>query len=1050
MAEAPVGEDSWLSLVDEASRTASNLEQRVGVVELYKQAIAAEPSSTKLWLAYCEWVWSLHTDCQTADAGWPEEEQIYGQELFSLEVARDVWQQGAQATQYRLNDSHELWNRWMSIELEPLSKAYESKSVTQQDVENVRRMFLDRLQIPHATWDETSQMFSTFLSKYDEAAYESTMVRITTLAKDAKKQYGDREISELKLQRAAESGDTNTQKAAMGEYLEWEVKQAKLRKKHLLVTPLYLCVALYERALSSVTIFGLDSNIWLDYIVFLSRTTREFRQVQLPSVLSVIQRAVGHCPWSGELWSRYILRAETEKLPHSDIELIKHAATNNKALDRDGMESVVDVYVAWCGYLKRRTLVPGATEDDMDVAEMGLHTALESVQDWGRKYDKNYKGDSLFRIERILIQLLTQKGSIQDARGFWKGLVSANSLSYEFWQQYYLWEISVRMPSVPPSLATEVLIKAVHQEALDWPEKMLEVYVRHCINFGESEALDVAMDIVHERKKAVAKRRDKEREVAEAAAAAYYAQQQPVAGDAAVSESPSSVSKRKRETTDDGHDGNTNKKVKSDQPEAGHEVLREQHLKRDRENTSILVTNLPSGVTQTKIRQYFKDYGHVNSLSTENEGEDNDKSTTALIEFRSNEDVQSALIRDGKYFTGTNRQIGVQAATGLTLYVTNFPPEADDDYFRDFFRDCGTIFSIRRPSLKFNTHRRFCYISFRTAEGAVAATQLNGTKLKDGLKLVVLYSDPSRKKPREGATAEGREIHVTSLDSTLTEEDLKEIFAKYGTVETVRLLKTMGGDSKGAAFVVFGSKEEAEASLTLDKTKLKSKILKVELSTGKSFKPIATSKGSLTSPAPDADGDSVMSPSPMSETAGAHTRNRPTRDEIAKRTITLMNVPDTINDARIRALAEPFGSIVKVVLRPDHQGAIIEYADVASAGRAALGLENHEIIPGRKIRTGGMKGLFGEKDEIKTDRIQVGQEKKAPAAFIKPSAPVRRPGAGGRSGLGQKRGLGYSKAADSSTPSAGTGEVNGGAKEENVKPKSNADFKAMFVSGGKQ
>jgi hypothetical protein len=128
----PIGEDGWLALVDEASRTASDLEQRVGVVELYKRSIAAEPWSLKLWSAYCEWVWSLYTDCQTADAGWPEEEQLLGQELFSIDTALDVWRQGAQATQFRLNDSHELWNRWMSIEIEQFSKsrktliAYES------------------------------------------------------------------------------------------------------------------------------------------------------------------------------------------------------------------------------------------------------------------------------------------------------------------------------------------------------------------------------------------------------------------------------------------------------------------------------------------------------------------------------------------------------------------------------------------------------------------------------------------------------------------------------------------------------------------------------------------------------------------------------------------------------------------------------------------------------------------------------------------------------------------------------------------------------------
>jgi hypothetical protein len=166
-----------------------------------------------------------------------------------------------------------------------------------------------------------------------------------------------------------------------------------------------------------------------------------------------------------------------------------------------------------------------------------------------------------------------------------------------------------------------------------------------------------------------------------------------------------------------------------------------------------------------------------------------------------------------------------------------------------------------------------------------------------------------------------------------------------------------------------------------------------------------------------------------------------------------MNIPDTVNDARVRALAETHGEIVKLVLKPDHQGAIVEYADAASAGKAALALENHEIAPGRKLRTGGMKDLFAEKPEIKSDRIQTGQGKKAPPAFIQPSAPVRRPGPGGRGGLGIKRGLGYSAkpAAVAASGSSATSEEGVNATgNENKKPKSNADFKAMFVKGGTQ
>jgi RNA recognition motif-containing protein len=1002
----PVGEDGWLALVDELSRIAGDLENRVGVVEQYKRAIAAEPWSNKLWLAYCEWVWSLHTDCQNADAGWPEEEQLLGQELFSFETAIDVWQQGAQATQYRLNDSHELWNRWVSIELEQLGA-----SPDEQNIDRVQQLFLDRLQVPHAAWDETSQMFSTFISKYKEAAWEATMVETTKLAKTAKDLYSHRETHELKLQRAVESGEIEAVKAGMRSYLEWEVTQASKRnKKGVPTSPLILCVALFERALSS-TPLGLDPAVWEDYIVFLSTSKKELQDSQLPTILPVIQRATNHCPWSGTLWARYILCAESETLPFSTMEQIKHAATNTRDLDRDGMGSVVEFYIAWSGYLKRLTMADGATDEDIDVAEMGLPTALEDVQQWGkRRHGKEWKGDPLFRIERIFIQHLTQKGSFEDARAIWRKLVKTHADSYEFWQQYYLWEMTARVSTAPPANATAVLIQAIHRKTLDWPEKMMEVYVGHCNNYEDVDGLLNALTSVHQLSKQVAKRREYE--------AAQYAQQQPEVPvqEAVESESPSGASKRKRESEDT--DGAASKKVKSEDQAA----LREQHLKRDRENTTILVTNLPAEVTQNKTRQYFKEYGHIKSMTLKTES---DKlSSTALIEFETPEEAQSALLRDGKYFV--DKQIQVAPGTGLTLYVTNFPPTADDPYLRKLFKDCGEIFSIRWPSLKFNTHRRFCYISFRTTEAAAAATQLDGQSLGGIYKLVSKYSNPANKKDREGAMAEGRELHITGLDTSLTEDELKEVFSKYGNVEKVNILRLLGGESKGAAFIAFEKKEQATTALDLDKTKLKSRVLNVEMSVGKNFKLSATSlgKASSASPAPEADGDSVMSPSPAPDGyQNTHAQHAPSRTEITNRTITLMNIPDTVNDARVRVLAETYGEIVKLVLKPDHQGAIIEYVDAASAGKA----------------------------EFKTDRIQTGQPKKAAPAFIQPSAPVRRPGPGGRGGLGIKRGLGYSKpAAAASGSSATTREAVNGNGSENKKPKSNADFKAMFLKGETQ
>ena len=173
-------------------------------------------------------------------------------------------------------------------------------------------------------------------------------------------------------------------------------------------------------------------------------------------------------------------------------------------------------------------------------------------------------------------------------------------------------------------------------------------------------------------------------------------------------------------------------------------------------------------------------------------------------------------------------------------------------------------------------------------------------------------------------------------------------------------------------------------------------------------------------------------------------------NEIQSRTLAIMNIPDTVNDARIRALAEPYGELVQLLLRPEHQGAILEYRDVASAGKAALGLEGQEIAPGRNIKTGNLAEMKQLKAEHKVDRIVVGSGK--PSAALQPAAPIRRPnqpGArrGGKGGLGIKRGgvgLSGHRAKPHGEDIDGSGEMNGDA-EGNGKPKSNSEFKAMFV-----
>jgi hypothetical protein len=82
-----------------------------------------------------------------------------------------------------------------------------------------------------------------------------------------------------------------------------------------------------------------------------------------------------------------------------------------------------------------------------------------------------------------------------------------------------LWHIlrANTINSAPPALATDVLVQAMYRRTLDWPEKMMEVYIRHCENYEDVETLLRALSTVHHTSKGVAKRRARE--------AAMYSQQ---------------------------------------------------------------------------------------------------------------------------------------------------------------------------------------------------------------------------------------------------------------------------------------------------------------------------------------------------------------------------------------------------------------------------------------------------------------------------------------------------------------------------------------------
>ncbi|KAI5258677.1 hypothetical protein E4T42_00615 [Aureobasidium subglaciale] len=1042
-----VGEDIWKDWINDEALLARQSEERVAVMDLCQKAVQDEPTSVTLWCIYGEWVMQTYSIANGFTEGdpdvWTEIDKEICKEVFSRDICMSVWERAVEATAWRIDESHRVWDRYIDLMLQEFPE-----NPSSQAIEHINNIFMSRLQTPHANWSETSSKFWPIVSKFNASNWEEIMAATNEMAAPAKQQLALRESHELNLQRATESGDSVALYNAFTEYLLWDRKN-----KRRSPFDFELRCSLYERALLR---FPTVIEWWLDLADFVLKTNSSS-----PVILTILERATRHCPWSGDLWSRRVLRAEVDRLPYDEVEQVKHKATNSGLLDIGGMEEVLKVYSSWCGYLRRRAFAPDNTDDEIDMADMGITGTLEDATVAGKKiYGGDYKGDPLFRLEKIRVKFLLEARRYQDARTVYERLMPTHAASADFWLAFYKFEILVwahdRMSDTvriethetAPRRATAVLREALNQRNLDWPEKILEVWVNHFHQHESPEALQEAQADARTAQFFLTQRRA--REAADAAAVAAEAQPQPT-NLGTISEEESTTSKRKRENESEQEAEDVVKRNKTGEDSTKppfHEssASASAQIKRDREHNTITVKDLPSDVTETRIRQFFADCGNI--LSVGIVADDNAMTAHATIEFETEEDTLSAKTRDGKSFDGNT--IRIQSGTLSTLYVTNYPADWDEVKVREMFQDFGTIVSVRLPSLKYNQRRRFCYVQFLTQEEARAATAMNNKALDGQHRLVALISDPGAKKERSGAVTEGRELHVANIDRNATETEIRELFQQHGTVEGIRMIKNVGQKFIGTAFVIFSKAEEADAAMVLNNKPLLTRLLRVSHATDKSSvkKDTATTVVQQTtsgSPAPEGgqNGSTEATNGRGELAAPTGELNEETAKTKRERTVALLNLPDTVNDARIQSFLQTFGPLRKITVRRDKAGAMIEFVNLQDAAKVSMGVDCSPLGP--EVRIGTVEQLLYKskaKDPVEPK----------PATSFKPaqagiSRPVQRGGQGRRGGLGFKRGGLSAGSGVAKSSEGGQDKTMSGTDETEAKVKSNDDFRALFNKG---
>jgi len=81
-------------------------------------------------------------------------------------------------------------------------------------------------------------------------------------------------------------------------------------------------------------------------------------------------------------------------------------------------------------------------------------------------------------------------------------------------------------------------------------------------------------------------------------------------------------------------------------------------------------------------------------------------------------------------------------------------------------------------------------------------------------------------------------IYVSNIAFTVSEEDLKDTFSKYGPIEEIKLvIDRMTGRSRGFCFITFLKQFDAEASLALNDTDLNGRKISVSMAKEREKRP---------------------------------------------------------------------------------------------------------------------------------------------------------------------------------------------------------------------
>ncbi|KAK3018101.1 hypothetical protein RJ639_004786, partial [Escallonia herrerae] len=322
-------------------------------------------------------------------------------------------------------------------------------------------------------------------------------------------------------------------------------------------------------------------------------------------------------------------------------------------------------------------------------------------------------------------------------------------------------------------------------------------------------------------------------------------------------------------------------------------------------HVSLYVGDLETTVNDGQLYDLFNQVAQVTSVRVCRDQHKHASLGYAYVNFSSPQDAATAM--EVLNFTPVNgkpirimyshRDPSIRKSGYANIFIKNLDSSIDNKALHDTFASFGTVLSCKVANDGSGQSKGYGFIQFDQDEAAqYAIKQLNGMLL-NGKKVYVGPYVRRQERLRANGSPKFTNIYVKNLPETTTDEDLENMFGKYGPITSAVVMKDGNGKSRCFGFVNFQEPDGAAAAVeNLNGTSFKDdKILFV----GKAQR--------------KAERDA--------ELRAKFEQERISRfEKLQGANLYMKNLDDSINDEKLKDLFSEFGTVTSCKVMLDPQG----------------------------------------------------------------------------------------------------------------------------------